>query len=70
MQIFILFLVLNFVLFFLRGQSVAEEVVESESASLNILASGEFGGRFNITEKEKTNNNNIIISSNNVDITS
>ena len=34
-------------------ESVAEEVVESESASLKILASGEFGGRFNRPEKPK-----------------
>ena len=33
------------------GESVAEEVVES--ASLKILASGEFDGRFNRPEKPK-----------------
>ena len=32
------------------GESLVEDVVESGSASLKILASGEFGGRFNIPE--------------------
>lgn len=32
------------------GESLVEDVLESGSASLKILASGEFGGRFNIPE--------------------
>lgn len=34
-------------------ESVVDDVVESESASLNIFASGEFGGRFKIPEKDR-----------------
>lgn len=34
------------------GESVVEDVVESGSASLKILASGEFGGRFKIPENK------------------
>lgn len=36
------------------GESVAEDVVESGSASLKILASGEFGGRFNKLGQSET----------------